>query len=79
MSSSNLTLYRVLVKLGAEEAAAEQAAQLDTAALVTKADLAELKAELLKHTTRTLVWTSGINAGLLTLILTLFRFLGGTP
>src|SRR6188768_3940 len=60
LSSSNLTLYRVLVKLGADEAAAEQAAQLDTAALATKADLAELKAELFKHTTQTLVWMSGI-------------------
>jgi len=75
----NLSLYRILVKLGAEEAAAEQAAQVDTATLATKADLADLKAELFRHTTQTLVWTTGINAALLTTILALFRFLGGTP
>jgi hypothetical protein len=40
----NLPLYRLLVKVGASEAEAEEAARMDTSALVTKADLAELKA-----------------------------------
>lgn len=73
----NMALYRLLVKQGADEATAEQAARLDAATLVTTADLAELKAELFKHTTQTLVWVTGINAAILTAILALFRWAGG--
>jgi hypothetical protein len=40
----NMTLYRLLVKGGANEADAEEAARFDTSALATKADLLELKA-----------------------------------
>ena len=72
----NIHLYRLLVKQGADEATAEAAARLEASELITKADLAELKAELFKHTTQTLVWVTGINAAILTTILALFRFLG---
>jgi hypothetical protein len=52
----NMTLYRLLVTMGASEPDAEAAARIDTTDLATKADLdeiirreiAELKAELLK-------------------------------
>jgi hypothetical protein len=50
--TTNLPLYRLLVKLGASDADAEQAATVDASALVTKADLqtaiADLKASLLQ-------------------------------
>jgi len=50
MMSTNLPLYRLLVKGGASETEAEAAATFDTSALATKADLttaiADLKAEL---------------------------------
>jgi hypothetical protein len=46
MITNNLTLYRLLVKFGASEVDAEAAANVDTSALATKADLADLKAEL---------------------------------
>lgn len=50
MTTNNLTLYRLLVKMGASEADAETAANVDTSALATKQDLqvalADLKAEL---------------------------------
>ncbi|HKA39850.1 MAG TPA: hypothetical protein VKD25_08775 [Burkholderiales bacterium] len=42
----NMALYRLLLKTGADEAEAEAAARLDTTDLATKADLAELKADL---------------------------------
>jgi hypothetical protein len=43
---TNLTLYRLLVRNGASEADAEAAASVDTSVLATKADIAELKADL---------------------------------
>ena len=76
----NMALYRWMVQHGADEATAEQAARIDASELATKADLhiaiAELKAELFKHTTQTLVWLTGINAAILTAILALFRWAG---
>lgn len=48
----NMALYRLLVKQGADEATAEEAARIDTSVLATKQDLAqglaELKAEIIK-------------------------------
>jgi hypothetical protein len=45
-TTTNLPLYRLLVKGGASESDAEAAATFDASALATKADLADLKAEL---------------------------------
>ena len=45
MSSNNLALYRVLTKLGVDDTEAEHATTLDTT-LVTKVDLAELRAAM---------------------------------
>jgi hypothetical protein len=42
MTTQNLALYRILVKVGATEAEAEEAATIDASALATKADLATL-------------------------------------
>lgn len=44
--ATNMALYRVLRDLGAEDARAEEAAQLDVSDLATKADLAALRTEL---------------------------------
>lgn len=74
MTTMNMPLYRVLVKQGVGEAEAEAAASFDASHLVTKADLAELKAELFKHTTQTLLWMTAINGALMTTILALFRW-----
>ena len=74
MTTTNLTLYRLLVRSGASETEAEAAASLDASTLVTKTDLAELKAELFKHTTQTLLWMTAINGALMTTILALFRW-----
>jgi hypothetical protein len=69
MTVPNMTLYRLLVKFGASEAEAEMAAQLDTTQLVTKADLkaevSELKADLLKWTIGIVVSVAGIQAALI--------------
>ena len=66
MTTNNLTLYRVLVKLGANDTEAEQAATLDTT-LATKADLAdlrtamaEMKSDLIKWNVGTLVTMTGL-------------------
>jgi hypothetical protein len=62
VTTTNLALYRVLVKLGAPDTEAEDAATLDPSALATKADLAELRsatkadlAELKAELTKTMV------------------------
>lgn len=44
--TSNLTLYRLLVKFGATETEAAAAATLDATTVATKADIAELKTAL---------------------------------
>jgi hypothetical protein len=43
MTTTSLPLYRLLMKLGANEAEAESAAALDASMLATKSDIAELK------------------------------------
>ena len=68
MSVTNLTLYRVLVKLGATDTEAEQAAQLDSSTLATKADLAELKAELIKWNVGTLIAMTVLYGSWMTLL-----------
>jgi hypothetical protein len=74
-------LYEALRSVGVDEATAKAAARAVLSAdartdLATKADVAELKAELFKHTTQTLVWLTGLNAAILTTILALFRWVG---
>jgi hypothetical protein len=39
----NMALYRMLLKMGANESEAEDAARIDASELATKTDLAELK------------------------------------
>lgn len=60
----NIALYRLLVQMGASEADAEQAARIDTSDLATKADLANLKAELIKWNVGTLLALTTIMAAL---------------
>jgi hypothetical protein len=73
MTTNNLTLYRVLTKLGVNETEAENATTFDAATMVTKADLAELraatradlaelKADLIKWNVGTLVTMTGLVA-----------------
>jgi hypothetical protein len=66
MTTHNLALYRILIKVGASETEAEEAATLDVSTLATKADLvaalAELKAELIK-------WNLGAMGAMTTLYL----------
>lgn len=83
MMTTNLTLYRLLVKFGADVSDAEAATTIDTSALATKsdlmelrlatkADLAELKAGLSRLLVILLVAMTGIFAG----INALFKFAG---
>lgn len=60
----NMTLYRLLVKQGATEAEAEQAASVDASQLATKADLkaalTELKASMLMWFLAMLIAQTGL-------------------
>lgn len=56
----NMTLYRLLVKAGASEADAEDAARLDASNLITKADLLELEARLQRFIIQALVGMTAI-------------------
>ena len=51
----------------------EAPARIEAGDLATKADLAELKAQLFTHTTQTLVWITAIDAGLAILICAAFQ------
>lgn len=79
MSSHNLALYRVLVKLGVDETEAAQATTLDAATLLTQADLAEFraatradlaafKADIIQWNVVTLVALTAIYGGLVTVL-----------
>ena len=63
----NMTLYRLLVKQGASEAEAEEAARVDASMLATKADLTELKASLLMWLIMLLIAQTGLLVTLLKL------------
>lgn len=71
MSSANLTLYRVLVKLGATDTDAESAATLDTSTLATSEQLGAVREDLaaVKETVSSLKWMFGITWTFLALIL----------
>jgi hypothetical protein len=71
MSGSNLTLYRVLVKLGVSDSDAESAATLDTATLATAAQLGTVREDLaaVKADVNSLKWMFGITWTFLALIL----------
>ena len=63
----NMTLYRLLVKQGATEQEAEEAAKVDASLLATKADLTELKASLI-------MWLIALFVGQTSLIFAVLRF-----
>jgi hypothetical protein len=69
----NMALYRLLLKIGANEADAEAAARVDISELVTKADLkaevADLKAELLKWTIGIVFTAIGVQTALIAFML----------
>jgi hypothetical protein len=66
----NMHLYRLLLKIGANESEAENAARLDASDLVTKADLAAFEARL--------AWTIGaINAGSMVALTAIFALIVG--
>ena len=67
---TNMTLYRLLVQLGASEPEAVEAARLEVSDLVTKADL---KAELAEFKSALLVWLVGLFIGQTALLLTVLR------
>jgi hypothetical protein len=71
VSGSNLTLYRVLVKLGAPDTEAASAATLDTATLATAAQLGAVREDLaaVKESVTSLRWMFGITWTFLALIL----------
>jgi hypothetical protein len=60
MTTTNLPLYRLLVKFGASDAEAEAAVIADESHLATKADLAELEARLQRWTIQTMGVLTGI-------------------
>jgi hypothetical protein len=68
----NMTLYRLLVQLGAQEAEAEDAARLEVSDLVTKADL---KAELAEFKSALLIWMVSLFIGQTALLLTVLRMM----
>lgn len=81
MTSTNLPLYRLLVKFGASEADADSAASLDDTRLATKADLQLVEARLegkLEAMQATIIkWnvaTIGVVAGLFAAISAALRF-----
>jgi hypothetical protein len=69
--TNNLTLYRVLVKLGATDTEAESAATLDTSTLATGAQLGAVREELaaLRESISSVKWMFGLTWTLLALIL----------
>jgi hypothetical protein len=69
---TNLPLYRALVKLGVADSEAESASRFDPSDLATKADLAELKAEMLKWGIGILFTGLGLQTALILLILSKF-------
>jgi hypothetical protein len=71
MTTNNLTLYRVLTKLGATDADAEQAAILDTSTLATAAQLGAVREDLaaVKEAVASVKWMFGLTWTLLALIL----------
>lgn len=69
----NLPLYRLLLKTGATEAEAEEAARVDHTDLVTKADLLALEVRLQKFIMQAMVGMTAIFA----FIVGLFRLFGG--
>lgn len=68
----NMTLYRLLLKMGAEEADAEAAARIDASELVTKADL---KADLADLKSSLLIWIVTLFVGQTALLLTVLRMM----
>jgi hypothetical protein len=70
----NMTLYRLLVKHGATEAEAEQAASVDASMLATKADIAELKAAIADTKAGILMWMITAMLAQTALIFTVLRF-----
>lgn len=69
----NLALYRLLVKTGASEAEAEEAARLDTTNVATKADLLDLETRLQRFILQAMLGMTAIFAAMLTIIAGLFR------
>jgi hypothetical protein len=69
----NMALYRLLLKQGAEEAEAEQAAQWDAGNLVTKADLLELEIRLQRYILTTMLTTMLGMTAIFSFIVGLFR------
>jgi hypothetical protein len=67
VTTQNIALYRLLVKLGASEGDAEAAAALDTSLLATKQDLSQLKAELIMWQVGIMVAMTGIFAAIVKL------------
>lgn len=68
----NMTLYRLLVQLGASETDAEDAARLEVSDLVTKADL---KAEFAEFKSALLIWMVSLFIGQTALLLTVLRMM----
>jgi hypothetical protein len=73
----NMALYRLLLKVGANELEAEAAAQRLESDLVTKADLTvavqELKADLLKWTIGLLFTALGLQTAFLLFVVTHYK------
>ena len=72
----NMTLYRLLLKMGAEDKEAEEAARVETADLVTKLDLMEMETRLQKVIIQAMGILTGIFAGLVAVIVGLFHMFG---
>ena len=68
----NMTLYRLLVKAGASEPEAEDAARIDASNLATKADL---KADLADLRASLLIWIVTLFVGQTALLLTVLRMM----
>lgn len=68
----NMTLYRLLMKMGADDTEAEAAAQLEVSDLATKADL---KAELAEFKSSVLIWMVSLFVGQTALLLTVLRMM----
>jgi hypothetical protein len=74
MTTTNLPLYRILVKGGASEADAEAAATVDTSALATKADLTTAIADLQAELTWRFIVVMGAQTAIFSAIVAALKF-----
>ena len=70
----NMALYRFMLKLGATEDEAQDAARVDTSIVTTKADLIALKADIAELKYELIKWNVGTIVAVAGIVLAIVRF-----